>query len=321
MKISRLSPLILGLGLLAACSESTEPVAPAPTPADAEQTATPDPVYRLSLPETFDCLREAGGVAIAAHRGGPYPGFPENAIETMQYGYDRGVRVFEIDIAESQDGVLFLMHDRTLTRTTTGDGFVAEWDWADIEELRLVDNEGSRTGFSIPSLDDALAWAVEYNAIVELDKKPTTSYSNIIEAVRNAGAENNVILISYNDDQAEEIARIAPDLMMTASAFGERDIINLLDRGVVKDRLIAWTGTRDPDFAAWDRVREEGVEAAFGTLGRPGERLDDEFLADGNGSEYQALADAGLTLIATDAPLEVAEAIDGDEIASEKCGL
>lgn len=305
--------------ILAACSPEPEVTKRQFEPVTREPESAP--VKRASLPEVFDCLRENKGSAIAAHRGGPYPGYPENAIETMQYNFDRGVRVFEIDIAESQDGVLFLMHDRSLTRTTTGDGFLAEWDWADLQTLKLRDNNGEVTGFDIPTLADALEWAVETGAIVELDKKPTTSFANIIAAVEAANAEDNVIMISYNDDQAFEIARINPDLMMTASAFGDRDIRKLVNGGVNQDSLIAWTGTNEPDFAAWDRVLAEGVEAAFGTLGRPGERLDDKYLADGNGSEFQALVDAGLTLIATDAPLEVAEAINGDDIASEVCGL
>ena len=307
--------------LLAACSSESPETSGNKASLTSPETAESTPSQRASLPEIFDCLRENKGIAIAAHRGGPYPGYPENGIETLQHGYDNGVRVFEIDIAESADGTLFLMHDRTLTRTTSGDGFVAEWNWADLQDLRLRDNEGTITDFKIPTLTDALNWAVRTGAILELDKKPTTSFANIIEKVRAAGAENNVIMISYNDDQAFEIARIALELMMTASAFGGRDIRKLIDGGVRKDSLIAWTGTNDPDFAAWDRVLAEGVEAAFGTLGRRGERLDDKYLADGDGSEFQDLLDNGLTLIATDTPLEVAEAVNGDEIASEVCGL
>lgn len=299
----------------AAETHASQPSPASPAPAESASTSL------ASLPEIFDCLRANKGIAIAAHRGGPYPGYPENGIETLQHGYDNGVRVFEIDIAESSDGVLFLMHDRTLTRTTSGEGFVAEWNWADLQDLSLRDNEGTLTGHKIPTLTDALNWAVSTGAILELDKKPTTSFANIIEKVRAAGAENNVIMISYNDDQAFEIASLAPELMMTASAFGGRDIQKLVDGGVDQDSLIAWTGTNEPDFAAWDRVLAEGVEAAFGTLGRPGERLDDKYLADGNGSEFQDLLDQGLTLIATDTPLEVAEAVNGDEIASEVCGL
>ncbi|MAI91428.1 glycerophosphodiester phosphodiesterase family protein [Ponticaulis sp.] len=306
--------------VLAGCSSEVD--TPAATAETAAPVATESPALeRASLPEIFDCLRANNGTAIAAHRGGPYEFFPENAIETLQHGYDSGVRIFEIDIAESQDGVLFLMHDRTLTRTTTMEGAIAETDWADIQTASLVDNWGNETDLTIPTLEDALNWAVTTGAILELDKKPTTSFRNIIEAVRAAGAENNVIMISYNDQQAGEIASIAPELMMTAMAFNSEDIDALLALGVQEPQLIAWTGTRDPDFEAWQAVLSEGVETAFGTLGRPGERLDDVYLADGDGSEFQTLVNEGLTMIATDVPLEVAEAISGDDIASERCGL
>lgn len=310
--------------LVSACSGDAPPSETSVSEAETSAAVTAprkSEAARLSIPETFDCLRENGGVAIAAHRGGPYPGFPENAIETMQHGYDNGVRIFEIDIAESSDGTMFLMHDRTLTRTTTGDGFVAEKSWDEISDFNLIDNEGHETGFKAPLLKDVLAWAVKTGAIIELDKKPTTSFKNIIEQVRAAKAENNIIMISYNDDQAAEIAKLAPDLMMTATAYGDRDIEKLTDLGVLRDRLIAWTGTDTPKPDAWKRVLNEGVEPAFGTLGRKGERLDDLFLSDGDGSEYQTLVDQGLIMIATDAPLEAAAAINGDEIAATKCGL
>ncbi len=317
-------PAVLATGIiLSSCSgdsdtSSTSMNAGKTTPSSTLDLTTVND-YRLST--HFDCLRENGGVAIAAHRGGPYPGYPENAINTFEYGRDHDIRVFEIDVAESQDGVLFLMHDTTLTRTTTGHGFVAEKDWAYIRDLKLIDNEGTTTDLHPPTLRDALEWAIETNSILELDKKPTTSFRNIIGAVREVGAENNVILISYDNKQAEEIAGLAPDLMMTASAFSARDVDELKKLGVRQENLIAWTGISGPDFKAWHAVRDIGIEPAFGTLGRPGERLDDQYLADNDGSEFQDLQDQGLVLIATDAPLEVARFITGDDIAKEKCAL
>lgn len=323
MNILNIAGLTALSTLVLACSQNVSPtdVSAPKEPSEIKTANTTTPGKAFDLPALFDCLRTEKGVAIAAHRGGPYPGYPENAIETFQHGYDKGVRVFEIDIAESRDGVLFLMHDRTLTRTTTGEGFVADVDWQTIKDLRLVDNDGNLTDFRPPTLRDALDWAVKTGAILELDKKPTTSFRNIIAKVREAGAENNILMISYNDTQAGEIAGIAPDLMMTASAFGSRDIEKLKTLGVKTENLIAWTGTSDPDYAAWDRVLKEGVEPAFGTLGRSGERLDDLYLADGDGSEFRDLEANGLVLIATDVPLQVADIISGDDTARAKCGL
>ena len=274
----------------------------------------------LPLPEYFDCLRENNGMVIAAHRGGPDTGFPENAIETFQHGFDAGIRVFEIDIAETKDGVLTLMHDDRLNRTTTGSGYVSDTDWETMSALELEDNDGRRTGFHPPKFTDVLLWAKKTGAVLELDKKPTTSFRNIATAVTAAGAAENVIFISYNDDQAAEIASIDPGLMMTASAFGDRDVAKLASRGIDRTRLIGWTGTDEPKPTAWARLEQVGVEPAFGTLGRAGERLDDIYLADGDGSEYDDLAADGLVLLATDEPYRVADLIEADDVGREACG-
>ena len=314
--------IVLATLALSACGQASETVAdriveefPEPAESVISSPLPPSPPLR----EYFDCLREQGAVVLAAHRAGPVPGYPENALETMQHGYDEGLSVFEVDVAESRDGVLFLMHDRSLGRTTTADGPVVDTDWEAIARARLIDNAGTVTDFHPPKLTDVLLWAVENNAIVELDRKSSTSFRNIITAVRAANAENHVILITYNDNDVGEVARLAPDLMLTASMRGSRDLARLEEIGVDREYVIAWLGTREPDAAAASRVSAEGVEAAFGTLGRPGERLDDIWLADGDASEFQMLIDDGHVLIATDRPLDIAPQITADDRAITAC--
>jgi glycerophosphoryl diester phosphodiesterase len=73
--------------------------------------------------------------------------------------------------------------------------------------------------------------------------------------------------------------------------------------------MLAFTGTREPDPALIARLDAAQVEAITGTLGRPGQRLDDRYLADGNGSEYADLAARGVTLIASDQPVEAWRAL------------
>jgi len=307
---------MLSLALVTACGAPDSPS----SKAAAAEAGGAVALNVLPLPQYFDCLREHNGMAIAAHRGGPDKGYPENAIETFQHGFDRGIRVFEIDVAETRDGVLTLMHDDRLNRTTTGTGYVSDTTWETMSGLFLEDNDGQLTDFHPPKFTDVLLWAKKTGAVLELDKKPTTSFRNIAAAVKAAGAQENVIFISYNDDQAAEIAAIDPDFMMTASAFGDRDVTKLEARGVHPMRLIGWTGTEAPNFAAWARLEQVGVEPAFGTLGRKGERLDDVYLADGDGSEYDDLADDGLVLLATDEPYRVADLIRADDVGREACG-
>lgn len=298
--------------------------APAPATEDTPPAsqATPLPgVNTANLPAFFDCVRESGGVLIASHRGGPAPGYPENALETLQYAYDAGIRIFEVDMATSRDGVLFLLHDRSLGRTTTADGSVANTDWDAIARSRLVDNDGKITSFHPPKLTDALLWAVENGAVLELDKKETTGWRSVITNVRAAGAENNVLLITYTDEDAALVQRLAPEMMLTAGARGDRDLGKLESMGVDPRMVIAWTGTREPDAAAWARLQREGVEPAFGTLGRSGVRLDDQYWADGDASEYKTMVDDGLVLLATDEPYRVADALTEDDRALNACGV
>ncbi|MEM1147970.1 MAG: glycerophosphodiester phosphodiesterase family protein [Pseudomonadota bacterium] len=325
------SLLPLAIGAVSVCVAACQPNAaeldpPPSAPDQIEdaahlQGAAETPRLTLGpLPTFFDCVRESNGLLIASHRAGPAPGYPENALETLKYATAQGLIIHEIDVAESRDGVLFLMHDRSLGRTTTGEGAVADTDWTTIQSLNLKDNAGKITAFTPPKLSDVLLWAKQSGAIVELDRKPTTSFRNIISQVRAAGAEDHVVLITYNDNQAIEVAQLAPDLMMTAGIDSRAHQEALEAEGVNFDHVVAWLGIRDPNVRAFEAIGRRGVETAFGTLGRPGDRLDDLYWADGDPSEYRVLVEGGLTLLATDAPYRVADALTADDGVIADCG-
>lgn len=66
---------------------------------------------------------------IIAHRGASKHA-PENTLEAFTYAYNRGIHFIECDLAMSQDGVLYIIHDDTFNRTTNAHGPVwnANWD-------------------------------------------------------------------------------------------------------------------------------------------------------------------------------------------------
>jgi glycerophosphoryl diester phosphodiesterase len=337
MQAKGVTSVLVALFAAAACSGPKDPTATASTEpvqtSGSEPTVAPNPpqpsdspsrayLPRLGagLPGRLDCLRAAGGVLVIGHRGGPTRDYPENAIETLERTFKAGTPAMEIDIAETKDGVLVLMHDDDLERTTTGEGLVSDHSWEEISKLKLK-TYSKVTGFAPPTLAAALDWAVKNNAVVELDKKRSAAFDPIIAAVRAAKAENNVFVITYTDEQAVEVHQKAPDLVITATVNSIAHLDELLVKGVKADRLVAWTGVESPNPSLWKELAGRGVESAFGTLGPRSTSLDGKYWKDNDGSEYDALAEAGLPILVTDITDKVSRQLSAQSRKAENCGL
>ena len=63
-----------------------------------------------------------------AHRGAGQLA-PENTLAAFRLGAAHGYRMFECDAKLSADGVVFLLHDATLERTTNGQGTGGDLPW------------------------------------------------------------------------------------------------------------------------------------------------------------------------------------------------
>ncbi len=257
--------------------------------------------------QALDCLRVQQRGLASAHRGGPGPGLPENALETLSAGYTAGVRLFEIDVRRTRDGTLVLMHDETLERTTTGFGPVEQRSLQDLQSVRLRDDDGQLTQARIPTLAAALAWAVERGAYLQLDVKPEVRFEEVVAAVRQANAVGSVILIVYSRGAARKLSTLAPEMVISAPAESRED---LRSSGVAPERLAAWTGLAPKPPAAYAALRSLGVEPILGTLGRPGSRLDDRYAADGDLSEYADRVRDGVVILASDAAASAMAALN-----------
>ncbi|MSQ56712.1 MAG: glycerophosphodiester phosphodiesterase [Limnohabitans sp.] len=69
-----------------------------------------------------------------AHRGAGILA-PENTMAAFRLGASMGYRMFECDAKLSADGVIFLLHDASLERTTNGQGIGGDWNWSELSQL------------------------------------------------------------------------------------------------------------------------------------------------------------------------------------------
>lgn len=107
-------------------------------------------------------------VMVIAHRA-DWRNFPENSIEAIRSAIKLGVDMVEIDIRKTKDGILILMHDETIDRTTNGIGKVSEMTFREIKQLRLMSGVGVPTDFKIPTLNEALL-ECKGKIMINLDK-------------------------------------------------------------------------------------------------------------------------------------------------------
>lgn len=311
---------------LAACGQPSDPTATASTEAGTApvsgpaESSTNTAGAAKPLPARLDCLRESGGLLVVGHRGGPRNGYPENALETLERTWNAGTRAMEIDIAETKDGKLVLMHDDDLDRTTTGTGLVADHTLAEIQALKLKYFR-ELTEFRPPTLEAALEWAVKTGAFLELDKKRTASYAPIIAAIRAAKAENHVLLITYNNQQAAEAHTAAPDLVINATIQSVEQLDQLIALGVNPERLLAWTGIQEPRPELWKALDARGVESIFGTNGPPATSFDKRYWADGNGEEFNKLAADGLHILVTGLSDKTTRQVQAEVGKAKACGF
>jgi glycerophosphoryl diester phosphodiesterase len=73
-------------------------------------------------------------VEIVCHKGANEYA-PENTIASTQLCIDWGMDYVEIDVSASKDGVLYLMHDPDVDRTTNGHGLLRDMLSEDIDCL------------------------------------------------------------------------------------------------------------------------------------------------------------------------------------------
>ncbi len=107
-------------------------------------------------------------VKVVAHRA-HWRSAPENSILAIENAIALGCEMVELDVRRTKDGVLVLMHDAYINRTTTGFGRVDKKTMKQLSRLYLRDHEWKRTEHRIPTFKEAML-ACKGKIMVNVDK-------------------------------------------------------------------------------------------------------------------------------------------------------
>ena len=127
---------------------------------------------------------------IIAHRGASADE-PENTLRAFARAIEQGAQMIELDLDQTADGQVIVMHDATLERTTNLRGRVAELSLA---EIRQAD---AGKGERVPTLDETFDLTLG-KARLYLEIKEARAAANMLKAIRARGCEDDVMLASFD---------------------------------------------------------------------------------------------------------------------------
>ncbi len=247
-----------------------------------------------------DFLDASGGTVMVASHRAAHNIYPENSLDAIREAIRIGVDIIEIDVKVSSDGVPFLMHDRTLDRTTTGKGDPENNTWAELQQLSIVD-KGKRTAYKIPSLEAALELA-DGKIMVDLDLK-TDRIEKVIDVVKRTDTKEIVFFFDSDYAILQRIKRSDSELMIMprTHSLAQVDSANMLfDPPAVHI-----------DFSFYTRecsnlIRSSNARIWINALGEP----DGEIRSGKAKKALQKILSNGANIIQTDEPLLLLEALE-----------
>ncbi len=151
-------------------------------------------------------------VEVIAHRGGSRLA-PENTLAAFQNAIDLGVDMIEIDVEQTSDSVVVVIHDSKVDRTTNGKGSV---DSLSFDYIRTLDAgswfDKSFENEKIPTLDEVLDLINgKVKLLIEI-KEGSERYPEIeqktVNVVQNYNAYSWVIVQSFNKKAIDRVRRL-----------------------------------------------------------------------------------------------------------------
>lgn len=145
---------------------------------------------------------------VTAHRGDA-KNAPENTLSAFSLAISNQADVIELDVRQTKDGEIIVMHDENLKRTTGEDELVGNLTFAEIRELDAGVQFGERyPDEKIPSLEEVIQF-VDGRVDLNIELKPADTDQNlverVVELVQQYDLYDNCVLASQDYNVLREI--------------------------------------------------------------------------------------------------------------------
>ncbi len=175
------------------------------------------------------CIRNC--IQIVAHRG--FSGiYPENTLLSIKKAMELGVDFIEVDVRQTKDGELVILHDEKIDRTTDGNGYVNEITYSQLKKF----DAGAWKGFhgeKIPHLMEVFdIIGGRCGLLIEIKQ---CDIEKLCRCISKNCSDLKMFIGSFNIDYIEQVRSILPALPATLISFSVPDHLNrLIEKGIRK---------------------------------------------------------------------------------------
>ncbi len=154
---------------------------------------------------------------------------PENTLASFERALAQGAQVIETDVHATRDGVVVILHDADLARTTDGHGAVADLSFAELQALdagfRFQASDGSfpfrGRGLRVPALAEAFARFPGVRFNVEVKRSERELVRATLALVREHEREALTLIAAEREDAMalvhQEVATLGVEPALGAS--------------------------------------------------------------------------------------------------------
>jgi glycerophosphoryl diester phosphodiesterase len=209
------------------------------------------------------------GIQISSHRGNSYVA-PENTLPALESAIAANSDYAEIDVRQTKDGTLVLMHDRSLKRTAGVNDFI--WDLSDREINALdvgtwfsLDYQNTR----VPTLEEVLIYCKDRIKLkIEVKTSPTDidTEEKLVELIKKYEYEYQCVVSSTNYITLKEIKLLDKDIRtgyILSAVYG-----NFYDKAYIDFFSIR---SNFLNLKVVGNIHEAGKEVHAWTVNTPGE--------------------------------------------------
>lgn len=236
-------------------------------------------------------------VLVCAHRA-YHKNAPENSISAIQAAIDAGIDFVEIDVRETSDGVLILMHDSSIDRMTNGSGNVGSLTFEKIRSFFLLNTSGSISTEKVPTLGEVLSLA-KGKIYLDLDMKSTT-ISKLYNEVEKYGMLSQAMVVNKDFNIVSYLLSKEKKMYPMAN----------IENGVNEGYMDSYSGMYMPLVELWysgfgnssvvNQIKAEGWKSFVNIyINNTGDPVSDNY------AQIKYVIDRGAKVIQTDYPVEI----------------